>query len=48
MILMSDKFTVRFLVSELSAERIKFGFLKDYAIRDMLNIRYSIFDFLNT
>ena len=33
MILMGDRFTVRFLVSGLSAERVKFGFLKDYAIR---------------
>ena len=34
MILMSDRFTIRFLMSELSIERIKFDFLKDYAIRD--------------
>ena len=33
MILMGDKFTVRFLMSGLPAERIKFGFFKDYAIR---------------
>ena len=33
MILMGDRFTVRFLMSGLSAERVKFGFLKDYAIR---------------
>ena len=33
MILMGDRSTVRFLVSGLSAERVKFGFLKDYAIR---------------
>ena len=33
MILMGDRFTIRFLMSGLSAERIKFGFLKDYAIR---------------
>ena len=33
MILMSDRFIIWFLVSELSVERIKFGFLKDYAIR---------------
>ena len=33
MILMDDRFTVRFLVSGLPAERVKFGFLKDYAIR---------------
>ena len=30
---MSDKFTVRFLMSGLPAERVKFGFFKDYAIR---------------
>ena len=30
---MGDKFTVRFLVSGLPTERVKFGFLKDYAIR---------------
>ena len=33
MILMGDRFIIWFLVSELPAERIKFGFLKDYAIR---------------
>ena len=33
MILMGDRFTVRFLVSGLPIERVKFGFLKDYAIR---------------
>ena len=36
MILMDDKFTVRFLMSGLSVERVKFGFLKDYAIRGNL------------
>ena len=38
MILMGDRFTVRFLVSGLSVERVKFGFLKDYAIRGIGNI----------
>ena len=33
MILMGGRFIVWFLVSGLPAERIKFGFLKDYAIR---------------
>ena len=33
MILMGDRFTIRFLVSGLPAERVKFGFFKDYAIR---------------
>ena len=37
MILMSNRFTVRFLMSGLPAERVKFGFLKDYAIRGTLN-----------
>ena len=32
-LLMDNRFTVRFLVSGLPAERVKFGFLKDYAIR---------------
>ena len=35
MILINDKFIVRFLVSELSVERIKFDFLKNYAIKDI-------------
>ena len=42
MILMGNRFTVRFLVSGLSAERVKFGFLKDYAIRGI----QKEFDFL--
>ena len=33
MILMGDRFTIRFLMSGLPVERVKFGFLKDYAIR---------------
>ena len=33
MILMGNSFTIRFLVSKLLAERVKFGFLKDYAIK---------------
>ena len=33
MILMSNRFTVWFLMSGLLVERVKFGFLKDYAIR---------------
>ena len=37
MILMGNRFTVRFLVSGLPAERVKFGFLKDYAIRGKIN-----------
>ena len=37
MILMNNRFTVRFLMSGLPAERIKFGFLKDYAIRGTEN-----------
>ena len=30
---MGNRFTVRFLMSGLLAERVIFGFLKDYAIR---------------
>ena len=41
MILMGDKFTVRFLVSGLPVERVKFGFLKDYAIRGKVKMPSS-------
>ena len=42
MILMGDRFTIRFLVSGLPTERIKFGFLKDYAIRGKRALKTNV------